>query len=325
MIFPVQSDLENEIRKGEALFEYGEFETAERLFFELLSKNPANSRLFNNIGVIHHAKKEFCEAEKCFLKTLEIDKNDLDALMNLADLYQTLKLWDKALMILEKCVYLDPGNNRLKNRLEMLNSKISEHKNLVHPIESPESGAGQEDTLLSTTVDGHVANEDSSPFQRRNRTGKITMKKEELIEVIKRICYVPHPDVNRGQLFLSKEIFDDEDRETNVVISSGARIDITGNVKIGPWTMIGDGTRILTHDHFHRGKNKPLLKVQEEKGVHWQNKNIGMDVWLHGCTVLHQVTEIPDGVVVGNGSVLTKNPRPYEIWAGNPAKKIGER
>jgi acetyltransferase-like isoleucine patch superfamily enzyme len=30
-------------------------------------------------------------------------------------------------------------------------------------------------------------------------------------------------------------------------------------------------------------------------------------------------------VVIGAGSVLTKNPGPYEIWAGNPARKIGMR
>jgi serine O-acetyltransferase len=29
--------------------------------------------------------------------------------------------------------------------------------------------------------------------------------------------------------------------------------------------------------------------------------------------------------VLGAGSVLTKNPGPFEIWAGNPARKIGQR
>jgi len=49
-------------------------------------------------------------------------------------------------------------------------------------------------------------------------------------------------------------------------------------------------------------------------------------VWIHdGAMVLYQVTEIPDGVVVAAGAVLTKNPGPYEIWAGVPAKKIAER
>ncbi len=58
----------------------------------------------------------------------------------------------------------------------------------------------------------------------------------------------------------------------------------------------------------------------------FQDKTIGRDVWIHdGSLVLYQVTHIPDGVVLGGGSVLTRNPGPYEIWAGNPARKIGER
>ena len=42
-------------------------------------------------------------------------------------------------------------------------------------------------------------------------------------------------------------------------------------------------------------------------------------------TALYQATHIPDGVVLGAGSVLTKNPGPYEIWAGIPARKIDTR
>ena len=53
---------------------------------------------------------------------------------------------------------------------------------------------------------------------------------------------------------------------------------------------------------------------------------IGKDVWINdGAIVLCQVTEVPDGVFLGAGAILTKNPGPYEIWAGVPAQKIGER
>jgi len=58
----------------------------------------------------------------------------------------------------------------------------------------------------------------------------------------------------------------------------------------------------------------------------WQDKYIGSDVWIHdGSIVLYQVTHIPDGVILGAGSVLTKNPGPYEVWAGVPATKIAKR
>ena len=49
------------------------------------------------------------------------------------------------------------------------------------------------------------------------------------------------------------------------------------------------------------------------------------DVWIGaGVTVLSGIT-IGVGAVVGAGSVVTHDIPPYEIWAGNPAKKIRNR
>jgi acetyltransferase-like isoleucine patch superfamily enzyme len=152
-----------------------------------------------------------------------------------------------------------------------------------------------------------------------------TMTRKALRKALEKCSKHPHPEVRRGQLTFDDAVFAEPDRETSVHISVGSKIDLTGDVSVGAWTMIGDGTHILTHDHFHEGREEPLFKVQERKGIQWRSKKIGCDVWLHGCTVLMQVTEIPDGVVVGRGAVLTKNPGPYEIWAGNPARKVGAR
>ena len=131
------------------------------------------------------------------------------------------------------------------------------------------------------------------------------MTRDLLFKVLKRTCYLPHPEVRKGRLNLKNDIFETPDRETNVIISPGACLDMTGDITIDAWTMIGDRTIIYTHDHFHEGRDQPLLLLQEEKGVKWKKKVIGKDVWLHGCTILYQVTHIPDGVVVGAGSVLT--------------------
>lgn len=149
--------------------------------------------------------------------------------------------------------------------------------------------------------------------------------KKKLYERLQQVVYHPHPECRTGSLTLTDACFESEDRDCNLCISRQARIDCTADVTIGAWTEIGGGTRIFTHDHFLEGRDKPLLLLQEEKGVWWSDLVIGSDVWLAGCTVLAQVTEIPDGVVVGAGSILTKNPGPYEVWAGSPARKIRER
>lgn len=147
----------------------------------------------------------------------------------------------------------------------------------------------------------------------------------QLQEAIKQAVKYPHKRLHKGELVLSPDVFTSSGRETNLVISRFARIDCTGSVHIGPWCNIGHRSRIYTHDTIHLGK-RPLALIEEEFGIHWQDKYIGRDVWIHeSAIVLYQATVIPDGVVIGAGSVLTKNPGPYEIWAGVPAKKIGER
>lgn len=53
--------------------------------------------------------------------------------------------------------------------------------------------------------------------------------------------------------------------------------------------------------------------------------HVGSDCWVtNNTTVLSGIT-IGDGAVVGTRSVVTKDIGPYEIWAGNPAKKIAMR
>jgi len=154
---------------------------------------------------------------------------------------------------------------------------------------------------------------------------RATMTMVQLEEALTQARKKLHWDVHKGKVIISPEAYETPGRETNLAISSQAILDCTGSIYIGPWCMIGARSRIYTHDHLHVGKGQ-LLKLQEEHGIMWQDKYIGADVWIHdGSIILYQVTHIPDGVVIGAGSVLTKNPGPYEIWAGNPARKISTR
>lgn len=152
-----------------------------------------------------------------------------------------------------------------------------------------------------------------------------TMTAAQLEDGISMAKRHPHANVHKGELIISPEAFKTPGRETNLIISRWSIVDCTGSIYIGPWSNISARCRIYTHDHIHLGR-EPLFDIESKYGIVWQDKYIGSDVWLHdGTIVLYQVTCIPDGVVVGAGSVLTKNPEPYEIWAGAPAVKIGTR
>jgi acetyltransferase-like isoleucine patch superfamily enzyme len=151
------------------------------------------------------------------------------------------------------------------------------------------------------------------------------MTRAALEAAIARAVRYPHNRIHRGALILAPEVFTSPGRETNLVISPHTLLDCTGTIRVGPWCNIGPRTRIYTHDTIHMGK-EPLALLEEEFGVLWQDKTIGADVWIHdGSIVLYQANRIPDGVVLGAGSVLTKNPGPYEIWAGVPARRIAVR
>jgi hypothetical protein len=152
-----------------------------------------------------------------------------------------------------------------------------------------------------------------------------TLTKTQLDAALEQVVHHPHGNVHKGKLVLSPEVFQTPGRETNLLVSRFAYMDLTGSIQLGPWCNISARCRIYTHDHLHAGR-RPLLEVEELHGVLWQDKLIGSDVWIHDdARVLYQVTHIPDGVVIGAGAVLTRNPGPYEIWAGVPARKIGLR
>lgn len=52
---------------------------------------------------------------------------------------------------------------------------------------------------------------------------------------------------------------------------------------------------------------------------------IGNNVWIGACVTLTEGIKIGDGAVVAAGSLVKDDLEPYTIYAGVPAKKIGER
>lgn len=93
-------------------------------------------------------------------------------------------------------------------------------------------------------------------------------------------------------------------------------LDGRGGIKIGDRVSISAYTKVLSASHDPNTNNfayqvKPVI--------------IGNYVWIGtGALVLPGIT-LGDGCVVAAGSVVTRNVAPFDIVAGNPARKIGER
>lgn len=85
-----------------------------------MQNQPENHEALNNLGVIHHTKGNIQEAEDYFLKALTVKKDYLDALLNLADLYQNAKRWEEAAVQLEKYIAIDNQDPNLFNQLGMV-------------------------------------------------------------------------------------------------------------------------------------------------------------------------------------------------------------
>lgn len=319
-------DVAENLKRGEDLFQNGLLDEAERVFCDILRFNPDQYEALNNLGVISYSRGEIEKAERFFLKALSLEGKCEDALANLANLYERpsdLEVVPQSEMragvtgLSSSGTQARPGRDTTHYRKGDGEPGVQEtNENKVGRDFAGDMSLEERWKKRLSTIPGN------SPHAARQ---KLAVTRSAMCEIVKRVCYFPHPEVRKGSLHVTRKAFESPDRQCNVLISPGARLDLTGDITIGAWTMIGDGTVILTHDHFHEGRDTPLLRLQEERGIKWGSKTIGRDVWLHGCTVLYQVNEIPDGVVVGAGAVLTRNPKPYEIWAGNPARKVGER
>ena len=108
-----------------------------------------------------------------------------------------------------------------------------------------------------------------------------------------------------------------------------------GNVEIGAFCSIADRVciggaghpieRVSSSPVFHEGNNILGVNFQSFSYRHTEKTTIENDVWIGIGTIIKAGVTIHNGAVVGAGSVVTHDVPAYEIWAGNPAKKIRDR
>lgn len=97
--------------------------------------------------------------------------------------------------------------------------------------------------------------------------------------------------------------------------ATGSELILCNNV------TLSSGVQIFTHGHqFDKRNWRNLPKIQfKEPTMIGENAFLGVN-----AIVVHTCKYIGTNSVIGANSVVTKDVPDNEIWAGNPAKKIGE-
>ena len=105
-----------------------------------------------------------------------------------------------------------------------------------------------------------------------------------------------------------------------VFIGRGCEFNIKSQVKIGNNSLIASGAKFIDHDHGVL----PNALIRTQPGV-IKAIEIGADCWIGVNVVVLKDVVIGDGAVIGAGAIVTRPVPEHEIWAGVPAKKIGNR
>lgn len=127
----------------------------------------------------------------------------------------------------------------------------------------------------------------------------------------------------------------------NVVASKLGRYSYIGNdctvvySDIGSFCSISDNCIIGGASHpmswvstspaFYKGGSVLKKKFSYNDFEYYTKTIIGHDVWIGSNVLVKGGLSIGNGVIIGMGSVVTKDINDYEIWAGNPARFIRMR
>ncbi|MEO9662540.1 acyltransferase [Maribacter dokdonensis] len=108
--------------------------------------------------------------------------------------------------------------------------------------------------------------------------------------------------------------------QDNVFIGSNCEFNITERIEIGKDSKIASGCRFIDHNHSTELLPKAKRKIDTSSKI-----ILHEDVWLGVNVVVLMGVEIGKSAIVAAGAVVTKSIPENEIWAGVPARKIGER
>lgn len=97
-----------------------------------------------------------------------------------------------------------------------------------------------------------------------------------------------------------------------------SRTMLVGPVSIGNKVVLGSNSRVTGLTHNYQDVHIPI----DDQGVTASVTVIEDDVWIGGNCCINQGIRIGTHVIVGAGSVVTKDIPSYSVAVGNPARVI---
>jgi acetyltransferase-like isoleucine patch superfamily enzyme len=94
------------------------------------------------------------------------------------------------------------------------------------------------------------------------------------------------------------------------------------SIRIGEGCLIAQFCTLVSSNH---SLSRAQRIIDAPPSADRRGVTVGNDVWIGAGATILPGTTIGDGAVIGAGSIVTKSVAAYEIWAGNPAAKVGER
>jgi len=136
--------------------------------------------------------------------------------------------------------------------------------------------------------------------------------------------------VLKGNIIINDDVVIEKEcvLKGNIHIASdlGKRNILVGDIKIGKYCALADDIKFYGVNHDTSKATMQMKLYKEVTGFNLEMIEesivIGSDVWIGTNVIILPGVKVGNGAVIGAGSVVTKNVKPFEVVAGNPAKHI---
>lgn len=92
-------------------------------------------------------------------------------------------------------------------------------------------------------------------------------------------------------------------------------------IVISEYCLLGGGSRIYDSD-FH-STDGVMRRSRPDQGIRSESVEVGSDVFVGAHATILKGVKVGPRAVIGAGAVVTKAVACEEIWAGNPARRVG--